>query len=98
MFLEHEGVSACDRCVSDEKNKWTVGHICGVRDGYECDGHDTWGLKKYPLAMVYAPLQAFENIYDTEKALEAGTLFEELDLPFEGESVYNSGKGGCCRG
>ena len=54
-----------------------------------------WGLKNYPLAMVYSPLQEFENLFDTELALEKGTLFSELDLPFMGESVYKSGKGGC---
>ena len=36
------------------------------------------------LAMVYSPLQDFREIYDTDKALERGTLFAELDLPFEG--------------
>ena len=55
----------------------------------------TWGLEGYPLAMVYAPLQKFDNLYDKEKALKQGTLFSELDLPFMGESVV---KGGCCHG
>ncbi len=59
-----------------------------------CDKH-TWGLKNYPLAMVYAPLQEFEGILDKECALSRGSLFEKLDLPFMGESVY---KGGNCRG
>ncbi len=55
----------------------------------------TWGLKNYPLAMVYAPLQEFDGILDKECALERGSLFEKLDLPFMGASVY---KGGNCRG
>ncbi len=55
----------------------------------------TWGLKDYPLAMVYAPLQEFEALFDMKTALQKGTAFEKLDLPFLGESVY---KGGCCRG
>lgn len=55
---------------------------CGEKDG-------GWGLSSYPLASVYSPLQEFRQLYDEEKALERGTLFAELDLPFEGE------KGGC---
>ena len=43
---------------------------------------------KVSLAMMYVPYQRFENLYDEEKALQRGTLFEELDLPFYG------GKGG----
>ena len=55
----------------------------------------TWGLEGYPLAMVYAPLQKFDNLYDKKTALEQGTMFAELDLPFMGESVK---RGGGCRG
>ena len=51
-----------------------------------------WGLEGYPLASMYAPLQNFENLYDHATALSRGTLFRELDLPFEGKSVT---KGGC---
>ena len=36
------------------------------------------------LAMMYVPYQRFEKLYDAEKALERGTLFEALDLPFYG--------------
>lgn len=36
------------------------------------------------LAMMYVPFQRFENLYDPEKALERGTLFAELDMPFYG--------------
>ena len=73
---------------------------CGasVKDGKEkaSGGSDTsWGLKNYPLGMVYAPIQEFEGIYDLDKALEAGTVFKALDLPFMGKTVT---KGGGCRG
>ncbi len=53
----------------------------------------SWGLEGYPLASVYAPLQEWRNIYDTELGFSRGTIFKELDLPFLcGE---RSG-GGCC--
>lgn len=57
-------------------------------------GHRGWGLEGYPLASVYAPLQAFHKLYDQEAALEKGTLFSELYLPFMGESIVGNG-GGC---
>lgn len=41
------------------------------------------------LAMMYVPFQRFENLYEPEKALERGTLFADLDMPF-----YGSKKGG----
>ncbi len=58
-------------------------------------GRQTWGLVDHPLAMVYSPLQGFDKLFNMETALNKGTMFEELDLPFMGESVY---KGGNCRG
>ncbi len=36
------------------------------------------------LAMVYAPCQRFENIYECSEALAHGTLFIALDKPFTG--------------
>lgn len=36
------------------------------------------------LAMVYSPKQEFCNLYDEDTALFMGTLFSELNLPFEG--------------
>ncbi len=39
---------------------------------------------KVSLAMMYVPYQRFERLYDEDKALSRGTLFEELDLPFYG--------------
>lgn len=41
-------------------------------------------LKDMPLAMAYVPWQTWQNIYDAEKGFCRGTIFQELDLPFEG--------------
>lgn len=46
----------------------------------------------YKLAMVYSPYQEWQNIYSGEKAMEAGTIFAELDKPFLG---YKCGGGAC---
>ncbi len=47
------------------------------------DSCGKWGLQGKPLAMVYSPCQLWQKAYSPDKALERGTLFEELDLPFE---------------
>ena len=39
-------------------------------------------LAAYPLAMVYAPDQAWRELYEDEEALSEGTLFRELNFPF----------------
>lgn len=57
--------------------------------GISCTG---WGLNNYPVAMVYSPCQPWNNVYKPEIALERGTVFKDLDLPFEG----GGRKGGCC--
>ncbi len=46
----------------------------------KCGG---WGLQNKPLAMVYSPCQAWRDAYAPDVALSRGTLFSELDLPFE---------------
>lgn len=65
------------------------------KDGCGTNAGSRWRLKGYPLASVFAPLQDFTNIYDLDMALEQGTMFAELDLPFMGRTVS---KGGTCRG
>lgn len=60
------------------------------RNGMSGNGGDTvsWGLYGYPLAMVYAPVQCFGELYEPDKGLSQGTIFRQLDLPF-------TWKGGC---
>lgn len=41
-------------------------------------------LAAYPLAMVYAPEQAFRSLYECDQWLEKGTIFKELEFPFKG--------------
>ncbi|MDR2091282.1 MAG: spore coat associated protein CotJA [Clostridiales bacterium] len=38
--------------------------------------------KNTVLAQAYVPEQAFRNLYHPEKALMQGTLFQELDMPY----------------
>ena len=74
---------------------------CGCRHTHgdaEWEGRSygmSFGLIGYPAAMVYAPIQHFDHIFDLDIALSKGTIFEELDLPFE---CGRKTKGGCCNG
>lgn len=42
-----------------------------------------------PLAMVYAPEQAFEGLYEPEEGLARGTVFSALEMPFEGDGRWH---------
>ena len=66
---------------------------CGIPGGNPMQGcgfESPYGCKFPSLAMVYPAPQAWENVYSPEKALQRGTAFAGLDLPFAG------GKG-CCK-
>ena len=56
----------------------------------------TYGVKGYPLAMVYSPVQEFGNLYEIDKGFNKGTIFSELDLPFMGRSLAKKGVAGGC--
>lgn len=45
--------------------------------------------------MAYVPWQNFTKVYDPKKALQAGTIFPELDKPFTGKCMMR--QGGRCR-
>lgn len=38
-----------------------------------------------PLAMAYVPMQQWSEVYNEADAFDTGTLFPELNLPFEPE-------------
>lgn len=59
---------------------------------HSSDNTRTWGLQNYPLAMVYSPVQEFNNLYDEDTALSRGTLFSDLYLPFEGQDCIKGGR------
>ena len=49
-----------------------------------CDSGNTSAFVTPSLAMAYVPIQEFRDLYDPDYALQVGTLFKELDLPFYG--------------
>ena len=72
--------------AANEEDCGCGGHSHSPHHG-ECMGHEGcgdagWGLAEFPLAMVYAPCQFFRALHDPQTALNRGTLFTELDLPF----------------
>ena len=57
------------------------------RNRNRCDDDSSRGrdmLYGVPLAMGYVPWQNFECTYEPAQALQAGTIFPELDKPFYG--------------
>ncbi len=41
-------------------------------------------FENWPLSMAYVPMQPWEKPYSAKEALQAGTIFPGLDLPFLG--------------
>lgn len=50
-----------------------------------------YGISPLPenpvVAMAYVPYQEKENIYSAEQGISEGTMFPELNKPFEGMTV-----------
>jgi len=81
-LARNDAVSGFDNV--EHEHGCTASNSCGI----SCTG---WGLNGHPQAMVYSPCQPWNNVYKPEIALERGTLFKDLDLPFEAADR----RGGC---
>lgn len=58
-------------------------------NGRECSQNtDRTLAENMALAMAYVPWQEWKQVYEPCQALEAGTIFPELNLPFLGRSVW----------
>lgn len=85
-MLGMSGGCGCEGGRADLNSNMTA------KDHAPCAQQRTWGLAGYPVGMVYAPIQAFDHIYDPGTALTRGTIFGALDLPFV---CGDKKKGGC---
>lgn len=76
--MNHHNMNQSDcRCKSKDK-EWGD---CMKMDG--CDvGNEP--VDRMASGMAFVPWQKWEDIYCMEKALERGTIFEQLDKPFMG--------------
>ena len=69
-----------------------IGEMLGRNGCYDChsDGQSDRDCASaqsgcgMALAIAYVPAQPFGNLYPAEKALLRGTLFADLDKPYEG--------------
>ena len=99
QLLQGSGESGCG-CSCDGGHHHGDDHhhgACDVCYGHEGCGEGSWGLCDYPLAMAYAPCQIFRALYDPATALNRGTLFTELDLPFGSTEGAFTAEGCACR-
>lgn len=55
----------------------------------ESSGFDSRYLGSLPLAMAYVPMQQWKTVYSPQNGLSRGTIFPELDLPFEGITILS---------
>lgn len=71
--------------------------IAPRRENNGAGNRKSWGLEGYPLAMMYAPIQEWRELYDNGTGFVRGTIFKELDFPFHG-SERDDGRGMCKEG
>ena len=79
--------AVCPSCEQNANARNEMQNNCGCNN----IGEDYAGEFNYALAMVYSPVQEFQNLYCEEEGLKAGTIFKELDKPFYGPKCH----GGC---
>lgn len=75
------GINENRNCQCNRTKEADQREYCGC-EKKRFGANNTWS-STLPLAMVYSPFQKFENLYCEEEALEKGSLFSDLYLPFE---------------
>ena len=81
-------------CGFTPQKKYTQNRRPTDRRGslYNTNNYSNANEVNYKLGMVYSPYQEWQNLYPDDKGFAEGTIFVELNKPFEG---YKNGKGGC---
>lgn len=69
----------CSLCNENARDTREFRDVCSLVIGKENEE-----LSSLPLAMAYVPIQKWEDTYSLETALQRGTIFPSLDLPFMG--------------
>lgn len=68
------------RGMNDQDVKMELNEFVGLEQ--PCNNYID-DMKGMPIAMAYVPWQQWCNLYEPKEALKRGTIFRELDLPFE---------------
>lgn len=63
-------------------------NMTGEMDRFMRDRDDSCECDAFPAGMAYVPWHNFENIHEPERALNAGTIFMELEKPFTGRRAF----------
>ncbi len=85
-YLQNGGCQGGARCGGYQVADGADGKCDSVAYRDNCDVCHG-GEFDYSLAMVYSKVQSFTYLYDCDAALARGTVFAELDKPFEGMTV-----------
>lgn len=71
--------------------RYSVSEVCDCQnvltESKEASSGCTDNSSHMTLAMASVPWQKWQYIYDAEKGFHRGTIFEELDKPFEGRGM-----------
>ncbi|MBQ1275181.1 MAG: spore coat associated protein CotJA [Cellulosilyticum sp.] len=67
--------------MNDSNMKMELNEFVGLKT--PCDEKIDCNMENMPIAMAYVPWQQWRMIYEPKEALKRGTIFKELDLPFE---------------
>ncbi len=59
--------------------------LCSQLGCDNCGSCNELSSQKLSLAMAYVPMQNWQELYEPDVALERGTIFAQLDLPFLGK-------------
>ena len=49
-------------------------------------------MSRLPLAASFVPFQTLTTVYEPMQALAQGTLFPDLDKPFQGRTITSEGR------
>lgn len=71
------------RGMDDYNIKMGLNEFVGNEKSDHYDINDMKNLADMSLAMAYVPWQKWQMIYEPNEAFTRGTIFKQLDLPFE---------------
>lgn len=73
-----------ETCYRQNKGPMRYPNDCAHEKKMEKPGYYTKNMEEFPIAMAYVPWQYWNEQYELNKALQAGTIFPELDKPYLG--------------